>query len=115
MRPDRGRPAQYGWWAPVAALYRGGGGRGSQYEVHRAAYRPTHIPIRSRVSAQRREAPLRRHTYTHAHTVAHRHGQWLELFCRTRRRYEPLIRFPLRLYLTDTEQIIHIEGTTVLI
>ena len=47
LRPDRGRPTQYGWGAPVALRYikRWGAG-GTQYEVRRAAATPlTTLPI----------------------------------------------------------------------
>jgi hypothetical protein len=58
----------------VAALYKEVEGWGAQYEVNRAAYRSTDIPIRSRISASPREAPPPPHT--HARTTLRHHGQW---------------------------------------
>jgi hypothetical protein len=46
---------KYGWWAPVAALYKevGAGAHDTRFAV---ASRPTNIPIRSRSSASHRKS-----------------------------------------------------------
>jgi hypothetical protein len=42
-RPDRGRPTEIWLVGPCGSAIKRGGGRGTRYEVHRVASRPTDI------------------------------------------------------------------------
>ena len=71
----RGHPTLHGWWAPIAQHYKGKvGGRGSQYEVHRAASHPTDIltldPILRRGAASDGKHHQRRQRHPDAHVAA---------------------------------------------
>jgi hypothetical protein len=67
LRPNRGRPTQQGWWAPVAQCHiRESGGHGLKIRGSPSCH-PTPNPSRSRGRhCQRQEAHCRRHFATTA-------------------------------------------------
>jgi hypothetical protein len=79
---------KYGWWAPVAALYKEVGAGAHSTRFVGVASCPTNIPIQYRISARPREALLPPHT--HARATLCRHGQWIEFL-------EPRCRLSLSL------------------
>jgi hypothetical protein len=69
-----------------------GGGRGTRYEVHRVASRPTDIPTDLGLALVTGSPPLPP-PQTHVLATTHRHGLRFELV-ELRRRYSSLSQFP---------------------